>query len=72
MCLALKLPDAEFVGLCGVVYLNCGGGYVKLINKFSGLAIDISDNGTENGTKIQQWQDTGADAQRFHLIPVSN
>ena len=52
--------------------VDCGGGYVKLINKFSGLAIDISDNGTENGTKIQQWQDTGADAQRFHLISVSN
>lgn len=52
--------------------VDCGNGYVKFINKFSGQAIDISENGTENGTKIQQWQDTGADAQRFHLIPVSN
>lgn len=51
--------------------VDCGGGYVKLINKHSGLAIDISENGTANGTKVQQWEDTGADAQRFRLLPTT-
>ena len=39
-------------------------------HKHSGLAIDISNNGTENGTAIQQWKDSavGASAQRFKLL----
>lgn len=50
--------------------VDCGSGYVKFINKHSGLAIDISNNGTENGTAIQQWKDSavGASAQRFKLL----
>lgn len=48
-----------------------GDGYVTLINKFSGLAIDVSESGTANGTRIQQWQDTGVSAQRFRLIPIA-
>ena len=48
--------------------VDLGDGFVKLINKYSGLAVDISENGTANGTKIQQWTDAGADAQRFKLI----
>lgn len=49
--------------------VDCGNGYVKFINKHSGLVIDISNNGTSNGTPIQQWTDTGASAQRFKLLP---
>ncbi len=51
--------------------VSCGDGYVKFINKHSGLAIDIRNNTTENGTPIQQWQDTGANAQRFKLLPTN-
>lgn len=50
--------------------VDCVGGFVKFINKHSGLAIDISDNGTANGTRIQQWQDVGVDAQRFRILPI--
>ena len=50
--------------------VDCGGGYVKIINKHSGLAVDINYNYTANGTPIQQWDDIGSEAQRFRLIPV--
>ena len=47
-----------------------GDGFVKLINKYSGLAIDISENGSANGTKTQQWKDENVSAQDFRLIPA--
>ena len=50
--------------------IDCGGGYVKIINKHSGLVVDIQNNATANGTKVQQWSDAGVDAQRFRLMPV--
>jgi uncharacterized repeat protein (TIGR02543 family) len=49
--------------------VDCGGGWYKFISKYSGKAMDIVNNGTAAGTKLQQYSDTGADAQRFSLIP---
>ncbi len=51
--------------------VNCGNGYVKFVNKHSGLVVDINNNDTSNGTVIQQWQDIGSDAQRFRMLPTN-
>ena len=68
--------ELEFRDWTGADYqrwfvVDCGDGYFKLVNKYSRLVVDISENGTANGTRIQQWQDTGVSAQRFRLIPIA-
>jgi uncharacterized protein YjdB len=48
--------------------VDCGNGYYKFVNKYSGYVLDVLNNGNANGTNIQQWRDNGTDAQRFKLI----
>ncbi|CAL9436466.1 hypothetical protein SUDANB95_02143 [Actinosynnema sp. ALI-1.44] len=44
-----------------------GGGTISLINRLSGLALDVWQAATTDGTKISQWSVTGATNQRFQL-----
>ncbi|SER61285.1 Chitinase, GH18 family [Butyrivibrio fibrisolvens] len=39
----------------------------RLINRGSGLALDISGASLENGTNVQQWTINGTDAQAFEI-----
>ncbi|MEU7530130.1 glycoside hydrolase N-terminal domain-containing protein [Saccharothrix sp. NPDC042600] len=47
-----------------------GSGTISLINRLSGLALDVWQAATTDGTKISQWSVTGATNQRFHLNPA--
>jgi len=51
--------------------IDCGNGYFKFVNKESNKCMDVQGNGTENGVRIQQYEDNGTDAQRFQLISVN-
>jgi endo-1,4-beta-xylanase len=44
-----------------------GGGTVSLINRQSGLALDVWDVSTADGARISQWTPTGNPNQRFQL-----
>lgn len=48
--------------------VDCGNGWVKFINKYAGLVLDIENNGISDGTPIQQYEDADVNAQRFKLI----
>lgn len=48
--------------------VDCGNDWVKFINKYSGLVLDIEGDNTANDTPIQQWEDADVSAQRFKLI----
>ncbi|UQU67702.1 glycoside hydrolase N-terminal domain-containing protein [Couchioplanes caeruleus] len=47
-----------------------GGEVVSLINRQSGLAMDVWQSSTADGTRISQWTPTDAANQRFHLQRV--
>lgn len=42
-----------------------GGGTVSLINRASGLAMDVWERSTADGARISQWPYTGDPNQRF-------
>ncbi|MEV3936086.1 glycoside hydrolase N-terminal domain-containing protein [Glycomyces sp. NPDC049804] len=44
-----------------------GGGTIGLVNRASGLAMDVWGASTENAARISQWNATGAANQRFNL-----
>jgi alpha-L-fucosidase 2 len=44
-----------------------GGGTISLVNRASGLAMDVWGQSTTDGTRISQWNYTGAANQRFNL-----
>jgi Ricin-type beta-trefoil lectin domain-like len=44
-----------------------GGGAVSLVNRQSGLAMDVWSASTVDGARISQWTVTGAANQRFQL-----
>jgi hypothetical protein len=47
-----------------------GGGAVSLVNRQSGLAMDVWSVSTADGARISQWTVTGAANQRFQLQRV--
>lgn len=47
-----------------------GGGYYKLVNKASGLVMDVSNSSTDDGAVVQQWTDNGTDAQKWLLTRI--
>lgn len=53
-----------------VVY--AGDGYYKLINLASGRAMDVTDESTDDGTIVQQYQDDGSDAQLWMPVVSTN
>lgn len=50
---------------------DVGGGYYKLINKASGLAMDVSSSSTADGAAVQQWTDNGTDAQKWLFTRIN-
>ena len=50
-----------------------GGGVVSLVNRQSGLAMDVWQASTADGARISQWTLTGGTNQRFQtptrLVP---
>ena len=48
--------------------VDCGDGWYKFAAKHSGQALDVADNGSANGTKIQQYLDNGSSVQRFRIL----
>ena len=44
-----------------------GGGVVSLVNRQSGLALDVWSASTADGARFSQWTPTGGSNQRFHL-----
>ncbi|WP_199443503.1 glycosyl hydrolase family 95 catalytic domain-containing protein [Umezawaea beigongshangensis] len=44
-----------------------GGGVVSLVNRQSGLALDVWSASTDDGARISQWTPTGGSNQRFQL-----
>jgi alpha-L-fucosidase 2 len=47
-----------------------GGGIVSLVNRLSGLALDVWSASTADGARFSQWTVTGTDNQRFQLQAV--
>lgn len=46
--------------------------FYKVLNKNSGKAIDVSGGSTSAGANIIQWNDTGAQNQRWRWVPVGD
>jgi alpha-L-fucosidase 2 len=47
-----------------------GGGVISLVNRMSGLALDVWQASAADGARISQWTPSGAENQRFHLLPA--
>ena len=43
----------------------------KLAHKASGRLLDVMQAGTENGSRLQLWEDVNGDSQLWDLVPVS-
>ncbi|HVU65851.1 MAG TPA: RICIN domain-containing protein, partial [Ktedonobacteraceae bacterium] len=50
---------------------NGGGSYVKIVNRHSGLVLDISGGSTANGGKAIQWAYSGGANQQWQEVPVN-
>ncbi|GAB2602626.1 glycoside hydrolase N-terminal domain-containing protein [Streptomyces capparidis] len=59
-------PDTDATGQQWRV-VDQGGGVVSLVNRRSGLAMDVWQASTADGARISQWNLTGAPNQRFRL-----
>lgn len=46
-------------------------GGVKLVNKASGKALDVVAEGTENGTRVQTWEDVNGESQLWQVQNVT-
>ena len=44
-----------------------GGGVVSLVNRLSGLAMDVWEASSADGARVSQWTYTGAANQRFRI-----
>ena len=44
----------------------------KIINEYNGKCMDACNWGTENGTKVGTWTDSGVSAQRWYLVQSGN
>lgn len=44
---------------------------VKFINKFTGKALDVVQEGTENGTWAQVWEDVDGASQQWKIIDIT-
>ena len=47
-----------------------GNGYYKIVNKSSGKVLDVPAFSTDNGTKLDQWDDNGGPNQAWALEPA--
>ncbi len=58
----IRLSNTELIS--GIPYY--------ITNKFSGMALDLSDGKTTDGTQIQQWGLTGGSHQEWRLVSVDD
>ncbi|NJQ02524.1 glycoside hydrolase family 2 TIM barrel-domain containing protein [Streptomyces zingiberis] len=49
---------------------DLGGGLIGLVNRQSGLAMDVWEGSTADGARISQWTENGGGNQRFRLQRV--
>jgi hypothetical protein len=42
-------------------------GVYKIVNRNSGLVLDVQDGSFEDGVNVQQWEDNGYDCQKWQL-----
>lgn len=50
--------------------IDTGGGYYKILNANSGLALGVVGASTTSGTQVVQFDDNGSNDQRWKLTPV--
>ncbi|MFD0318659.1 glycosyl hydrolase family 95 catalytic domain-containing protein [Streptomyces flavalbus] len=62
-------PDTDTTGQQWRL-VDHGGGVVSLVNRQSGLALDVWEASTADGARISQWTVTGNTNQRFQLNRV--
>ena len=62
-------PDTNAAGQQWRV-VDHGGGVISLVNRQSGLAMDVWEASTADGARISQWTATGSANQRFQLHRV--
>ena len=46
-------------------------GALKLVNKASGKVLDVMEEGTDNGTRAQTWEDVNGATQKWQLVKVT-
>ncbi len=70
--------SVHFQQLCEVIYnmnfdrqFPVGGSYT-LLNQFSGKCLDDTAQSTDNSTICQQWDDVGAQSERWNLVYVGD
>lgn len=69
--LTLSNNSTSGVNRLKYAYGLTGGGYFKIVNRNSGLALDISGNSTANGGLAIQWPYSGAANQQWREVPVN-
>ncbi len=47
-----------------------GDGFYKVVNRESGLVLDVSASSTATGADVVQYQDNGGDNQQWRLVPA--
>jgi Ricin-type beta-trefoil lectin domain-like len=47
-----------------------GDGYYKIVNGYSGKPLDDYQNGTANGSKVDQWEWSGGNNQLWKITQV--
>lgn len=50
--------------------VNCSGGYVTLVNRFSGMLADVTGRSTADGAVVIQWSGNGGTNQQWLLVPA--
>lgn len=69
--LSLSNNNTSGVNRLKYAYGLTGGGYVKIVNRNSGLALDISGSSTANGGLVIQWPYSSGTNQQWQEVPVN-
>ncbi len=52
--------------------MSLGNGYYKVVNRTSGLVLDLTGGNRDDGTTIQQWAAGGSNPnQGWQFVPAS-
>jgi hypothetical protein len=52
--------------------VDAGNGWFNIVNVRSGKYLDVDQNSLNDNAKLQQWDPTGADCQKWRLQPVGD
>jgi len=47
------------------------GGYVKILSRYSGKALDVLTGGESDGGNVGQWRYHGGPSQQWRIVSVS-